>query len=97
LPNYDDVPRFLEWWKLYPSDFGRRTKKAACAALWRERGLEERADGIIARLRLWLNLPDFAGDRRNGVPAYHPEALRFLEQRRYDDDPPDAGPMRLAI
>jgi hypothetical protein len=54
VPTEDDFPKFQEWWKLYPSELGRKVGKQDCLYHWRIANLEPHGDRIINALKLWI-------------------------------------------
>lgn len=79
----DYTQKFLTWWGTYPRD--RRKAKPKCFEVWKNRNLEARADEVVAKLEA-----DVSWDPQwqPGAERFIPLSQTYLNQGRYDDDPP---------
>lgn len=78
----DELPGFLRFWKAWPSS-QRKQSKAKCAALWRRKGLELKADAVVAHVEALAASDSW----RSG---YDPMPLTYLNQERWDGADPTA-------
>jgi hypothetical protein len=67
--------RFPEWWVHYP----KKVKKKPAREIWKRRGLDSRADELIADIRNRL-----ANDAR--FKRYTPDPTTYLNQERWNDE-----------
>ena len=77
----DMPPGFLRFWSAWPKS-DRKVAKAECSKRWRSRGLEARADEIVAHVEAMR-------ESRQWRDGYDPAPLTYLNQRRWEDGAAD--------
>jgi hypothetical protein len=87
-----DPVGFAKFWTAWPAT-DRKSGKAVCLKLWRDRKLEGKAAQIVENVELWKLT-------RQWIDGFEPSPTTWLRQSRYDDDPPkqaQAGAHALVV
>lgn len=77
-------PGFVKFWDAWPKS-NRKVDKALCVKRWKSHGCEEIADAIVADVEAKKGTKPW----REG---FDPAPSKYLNGRRWEDGPPDAGP-----
>lgn len=77
-------PGFVKFWDAWPKS-NRKVDKALCVKRWKSHGCEEIADEIVADVEAKKGTKPW----REG---FDPAPSKYLNGRRWEDGPPDAGP-----
>ncbi|MBK1725700.1 hypothetical protein [Halorhodospira neutriphila] len=79
--------RFEDWWRTYPKAVGKKRARE----LWEAKGLDGRADELIADVQLRQ------GTDRKWVAGYVPNPATYLQQERWNDEIERERPRLQAI
>jgi hypothetical protein len=75
------------FWHLYPNISGRRVDKKACLQVWKQRGLDAKAEDIASALRRFAESDDWIKDKGKFIPM----STTWLRQSRWESLPPGPG------
>uniref|UniRef100_UPI00333E8C5F helix-turn-helix domain-containing protein n=1 Tax=Castellaniella defragrans TaxID=75697 RepID=UPI00333E8C5F len=84
MPARAALPRFDEFWSVYP-DTSRRVAKAKCRDTWKKKKLDGVADEIISHVQAMKTTKQW-------LAGYEPAPLTYLNQERWEDGLPTTHP-----